>query len=311
MHGLRFETLILAIITSLFWAGCRSSTGELENLPSRDFVARRDATQASFGSSTKNAVRLSLSLDNTRIVLNQPIIATFEAINVSNESVKLSLGADYKENFSFQLTKPNLTRVALPRLSRDGVAAIGDILIKPGEKYSLRLILNEWANFDQPGPYTVDGKIIEKIDTNSEKSILGGSDFSLRFEVGPEDKEYLDSICKRLFESFENANSYSGAAEVALALTYVNDAVSIPYLKKALFSNRLTETLIINSLRERKDARSVEILIASIKERPGTEMAEYAISALRWIEFNSSDQQLKKRIRAANLGGEYPLPILD
>ena len=281
--------------------GISGVSSQISTLKTVDF-------QCPASSAIRNDIHFSLTQSDSKIVLHQPVIFTFLARNEGNETIKLNLGADFKENFSFQLIDPSLKRKQLPRLTPEGVAAIGEVFIRPNQTYSQQLLLNEWTAIEVPGSYILEGKISERITAGNGRNIQSPTSFIIKFNVDPYDKEHLKGFCRRLFNSFEKAESYSTAAEAALALTYVGDEMAIPFVTKALVSNRLTEAVIINSLRVRGGRQPIEILIIAAQEKPESEMASYAISSLRWIEFHTPDVKLKQRIRETKLVKEYLSP---
>lgn len=86
-------------------------------------------------------------------------------------------------------------------------------------------------------------------------------------------------------------------------MSYVKNTVAVPYLQKALTSNKMAESVIINSLGARGGKLSVEVLIFAMNERPNSELAVHASATLEWIGHQSSDLEVKRMVRGALRGG--------
>jgi hypothetical protein len=244
-------------------------------------------------------VQVLVFFADKRIVLNQPLAMNFVIKNGLDTNIKLDLGQNFKESFSFFLSMPDGRSLRLPRLQSEGISLKGEITIASNQTYSNELFLNEWLDIDKPGGYVLNGRLETPITTENGESVEYSSHFSVKFNVEKEDREYLKKIADKYFERFELASSFQDAANAALALSYLHSEVAAPYLRRVLMSDKMTESVVINSLRKRGGIVSAEVLIGVIKEKPNSEAAAQAIAALSWIKAQTADVKLKELISHA------------
>lgn len=293
-------TSMAASLSIAFWSGC---TFQSESAAIRGSNLKSDKSEMTEleknESVNQNDVYISFSAVDSRMVLHQPVIIDFKVKNELNQSVELDLGPNRKEGFIFTLVLPSGQEVKLPQLKRDGFSISGITLINPNEIYSQKLILNEWTDFASEGNYTLKARLANKVQAADGKSVHFKSAFISEFNIEGENSDRLRIVCEELIQQLFESNSYADAAQSALTLSYVKDPVSVPYLQKALASEKMVESVIINSLRESGGLESVEVLIDAMNKKPNSDLAVQAKSALNWIDTHTSDATVKATIREA------------
>ncbi|HEX8175801.1 MAG TPA: hypothetical protein VF543_11840 [Pyrinomonadaceae bacterium] len=237
------------------------------------------------GAAQAEGVKLSYSLAAERLTLHEPVILNFTARNDSGQARSLDLGADYKANFLFTVKGPDGKTIRLQRLRKGGVSLPGQVTLEPGQSYTQKLLLNEWFEFAEPGAYEIAARLAAtQSDGNGSDKASESPEFSARLEVAPLDRGRLSQSCAALLKQIKGASSYSEAAEAALALSYVNDAVAIPFLEKALSSGKLVEPIVISGL-ERIDGQEAErVLVAAAEAGQDEDVKEMAKAAVERLK---------------------------
>ncbi|MGB8473511.1 MAG: HEAT repeat domain-containing protein [Candidatus Acidiferrum sp.] len=255
------------------------------------------ATSQAFRGQTENPIAVVVSNDHPRITLHEPVILTLHITNNSSKTAKVDLGRDRKENLLFSITTPDGKELQLPQLRKSGFSRIGKFEIAPGESYSQHIVLNEWFDFKVAGTYHVVADLAKPVLLNGQ--IAGGqAAFQLPLQIGPRSAPTLARRCQDLLNFIESSNSYEHAAESALALSYVNDPVGVPFLEKALEANRLVEPIAISGLERIGNSEAVAALIPALKMTQNN-AAILARSALLRIEARTQDPSLKDQIQRA------------
>lgn len=294
-NNMSFFALSLVIIT--FLGGCKTFDGN-ESVSFSSKVQQSGESMSNFKKSQAiNEVKISYSLEETQVSLHQPIILNFTVQNDFTQPVNLNLGQDRKEGFLFILTLPDGKKIQLPQYSREGISRTGNLLLEPQQIYTQKILLNEWADFASVGKYKIDGRLADPIKTENGKIIKTDSNFSVALDVQPRNAEYLEKISASLLERIIQSDNYEESAENALTLSYMNDPVAVPYLQKALTSNKMVESIVINGLERIGNKTAVQVLIDTINEKPNSEIASLAMSSLDMIERKSSDLEIKERIK--------------
>jgi hypothetical protein len=241
-------------------------------------------------------IHIYLSLANSKVVLYEPIILNFVLQNDSNQNIKLDLGQNYKEGFIFTVVFPDGKVSQLPQLTRDGISTIGNVLVKPQQTYSQRILLNEWLDFDSTGSYKIEGRLAEPIKTEDGKILAINSNFNTTVNVQPENAERLKRVSAALVQSISESDNWKENSEAALTLGYVRHPIAVPFLQKVLSSDKMVESFAIKGLERIGNEEAVQVLITIIKEKSDSELALLSKSALQRIENRSSDSGIKQKI---------------
>lgn len=231
-----------------------------------------------------------------RLILHEPVMVNFAVHNGLSRLTKVNLGHNFKENFVITVKSPkgriiNATQVS-NRSPDGGAGLIGILSVRPGETYKQSLLLNEWSDFNMPGRYEVEVKLV---NPGQEVSVIGNK---MTFEIGPGDANKLTQVCDSLLENVVGATSYQRAADATRALSYVQDPVAVPYLERALRSGHLVEQIAIEGLERIGNTKAVQTLISAlgIHTRDTDILAR---SALGRIERKTQDPRLKQMIKRA------------
>ena len=227
-----------------------------------------------------------------QLTLHEPVILVFSVKNNSSQMISLDLGQDRKGGFSFSITRPDGSKLNLPRYLREGLAAPGSVTVGAGESYSEDILLNEWYDFSIAGNYVVEGRLSQPVVTALGAETDSG--FRETLTIGPRDEVALNKSCGALADQVEGSRSYESAAQATLALSYVRDPVAVPYLRRVLFSDKPVESIAIKGLEGIQDRASVNVLAEALDRK--LRDATLARAALVRMERSTTDLQLRQEI---------------
>jgi hypothetical protein len=242
-----------------------------------------------------SGVMISYSAPTRRLTLHEPVIITFRVINQTDLPINLDLGQDRKWGFQFAITKPDGVKLDFPALIHEGVAAPGDVLVQSGETFTQELLINEWYDFPLPGKYELQGRLNKLIAVNKGSRYETDPGFRAALEIGPSDELTLAKTCDTLTNQIEASNSYEQAADAARTLSYIEDPIAVPYLRRVLLSKKLVEPLAIKGLEQIANEAAVRVLIESLKV-VYADTAVLSRSALTRIRNQTHDPELRQEI---------------
>ena len=242
----------------------------------------------------------SFSLAN-QITLNEPVILYVTLENASADIVKVDLGANRVGAFRLAVTNPKGERLQLKPFSRptEGMVLVGPIELQAGQSYVGRILLNRWFDFSGLGDYFVEAQLENPSDSGHRRA-TGQRKFHARLRVVARDPEQLRATCEILGQEVISSTSVEEALDAAVALSYVNDSVAVPFLQQILESGKTVELSAIQGLRNVGNAEAVRVLIAATKlKRDGGEIAEMARSALLSLKAETSNPGIRQQIELA------------
>jgi hypothetical protein len=251
-------------------------------------------------------VRVSYSVDPSVLTMHEPVIVHFDVSNESAEPITVRLGRDWTENFSLVVQWPDGSQHKRPPLPRrEGAFAVGTVKLGPKERLRQQLLLNEWAEFPDPGTYEVDVRLVTAIEMSSGGKVVS-EPYHASFKVLPRDESRLKAACEKLAQKIESSNlNVRDMSDAASALAYVDDPVVVPYLERALRSGKYVEASVINGLARVGTEDAAQVLITMVRESaawpPNTDTsagirAMLARQALHTIAATTSNERLKQDI---------------
>jgi hypothetical protein len=245
----------------------------------------------------------SYSLASPSITVGEPVFLNVELRNESDSQITIDLGLNRKQNFSFHVVFPDGTTSDLSLPQKEEFAEAGRMSMQPWRQYTDTLVLNEWISIARTGIYRVTVTLSE--DEAHTRSTVPPYQFV--FEVLARDETKLRAVCERLSEQVRNSRSVREAQYAALALSFVNDSVAVPFLANALASGRSVEIQAIAGLERIGDIGAVQALAAAIPRTaappdPNTVSGTRTLlirSALQNIRDRTTDSRVRKAIQEA------------
>lgn len=230
--------------------------------------------------------------------LHEPIFVDLFIHNRLGEEIQFDLGHNRKGNLDFAITKPDGSILRAPRLSEEGTGRIGRIVLGPDESYDQRLVLNEWYDFAEPGEYKIAGSLPNPVRTRSGAAIEIRPSGTFSLQIQPRNPERLNQVCQALVKTAVESSDVSEAAEAALALSYVQDPIAVPYLEKGLEEREWVWLYAIPGLARIANKDAIEILF-SIMKGEDREAAALARFVLYELKDEIQDRRLSERIERA------------
>ena len=242
---------------------------------------------------TSDVVAVDMSIERSVLSLHEPVVLTLTIANGRPEPIQVDLGKDRKENFKIAITPPKGEKVYLPQLRKSGFGRTGNVTIPGGQSYLQNIVLNEWYNFAGAGVYGIDVELAKP--ATAAGNIVGGQSFRTTLEIGPRDEEALARRCEALASGVEASSSYERSAENALALSYVNDPVAVPYLARSLTANKLVEPIAIEGLERIATTGAVRALGPALNMSIN-HSSVLARSALARIQTRTADPEVREEV---------------
>jgi len=251
----------------------------------------------SAGSLDQSGVDIVFWLREMQMVLHQPIVVGMSVKNNLRQPLQLNLGPNRTDAFIFDLQFPDGRKIRLPRLSGEGLVHPGLIQVLPKQEYAQSLLLNQWTDFPIHGKYILTVLLANEIKTANGKRVNANRTFKIEFMILERNKEVIETISNNLVQRILNSDSRVEISRAARELSYIDDPVAIPYLQKAMIADERVALSIIDTFIEKGGKVSVDVLICILTAEPDSKWRSMAESALKIIEFKSSDVNLKQRIK--------------
>jgi hypothetical protein len=243
---------------------------------------------------TSDVVAIDMSVERSVLSLHEPVVLTLTITNGRRDPIQIDLGKDRKENFKIAITPPKGEKVYLPQLRKSGFGRTGNVTVSGGQSYLQKVVLNEWYSFAETGVYGIDVELGKP--AIAAGNIVGGQQsFRATLEIGPRDQEALARGCEALASGVEASGSYERSAENALALSYVNDPVAVPYLARSLMANKLVEPIAIEGLERIGTPEAVRALGPALNMSTN-HSSILAKSALARIQTRTADPEVRGEV---------------
>lgn len=240
-------------------------------------------------------VILNVSVESPHLTTHEPVILSLVMRNDGPTRVHVDFGRDRKEGVVIEILSPSGKREYPSWPRRSGFSRTGEFDVGIGETYTQRLILNEIYDFEASGLYDINVRASERLQRSVH---LSETSFHAEVEMEQRDQSILEKRCAGILAEVEDSTSYERAAESALALSFVNDPIAVPYLQKLLAANKLVEPIAINGLERIATLDAVKALSGELEssDKNGSGLAR---AALLRIGSSSSDALVKDEIRRA------------
>jgi len=242
---------------------------------------------------------ISYSTPTHQLTLHEPVIITFRVVNRTGLPINLDLGQDRKWGFLIAVTKPDGVKLDFPVIVHEGIAIPGDVSIKADETFAQDLLINEWYTFPLPGKYEIEVRLSKPINLNNGSGYETDSGFRAAVEIGSRDELTLARTCEALTNQIEASNSYEQASDAARTLSYIEDPVAVPYLRRTLLSGKLVQPIAINALEKIANEAAVRVLIECLKVESVGDDRKLAHYALVRIQKKTADESLRREIDRA------------
>jgi PBS lyase HEAT-like repeat len=245
----------------------------------------------------ENIVTTLFTLPVSHVTLHEPIFVDFLIYNELAETIQFDLGHNRKSNFVFTIIQPDGAVITLPRLSTEGIGRIGRLSLEPRNRYVQRLLLNEWHHFISLGNYQIQAQLLNSIQTQSGIPIHPKPSDPLSLHIHCRDPERLQQICQTLAHVAIQSNVVLEATEAALALSYIQDPIAIPFLEQELKQGKFVQSYAIYGLGRIANAEAIALLLSTARHGE-QEIASLARFVLYELKEKTQDSTLKDRIQA-------------
>lgn len=243
----------------------------------------------------QTAAPVSMNLEKATITQGEPVLIDVHVENHRWPVLDVDLGNNGKGNLLIAVKTPDgqETRKPEPSFRTGGGGFFGTVHLQPDEIYSEALVLNEWFRFDQIGTYDI--QIGLKTPAHAGGTVLPITTSTLRLQVTTKDPAQLTATCENLAGRVRNRQTAQDALAAALALSYVEDAVAVPYLEHVLTDSPGFEQFAVSGFVRIGDEGAVTALIRAL-HAPDDLRRSSARAALQSIAGTTSDATVRARI---------------
>jgi hypothetical protein len=172
-------------------------------------------------------------------------------------------------------------------------AGNGKIVVAPGGDYKEPLVMNRWFPFESQGKYSLTAKLTSDIETPDGS--FQAETQTAHLLITARDPTRLSKICTDLEQQEEMASTAEAAQFPALALSYVNDPIAVPYLARLLSAHTMAFDKAIPGLER---IGNDEVLLAALNENWG-DTAELAARSLGRMQDRIANPRLKETVKKA------------
>ncbi len=201
------------------------------------------AVQVAMSGDTPIDLGVSSTLAPAQITLHEPVIMAVQITSRATQQICIDMGWKFVAAFLIRVVTPDGKQIDLStQVHRQGILGRAPGVarcLNPNEKFTQRIILNEWYTFDVPGNYQITTTtglpvLIPGSDTTSEdRAKAEKREAQLNLKILPRDEVALKNRCEALMNRFQERSwitpeQYHAADE----LSYIGDPIAIPYLSK-------------------------------------------------------------------------------
>ncbi len=248
---------------------------------------------------TPKGVQVHFRLQERVLTLHEPVVALFEVHNGMTKPVVVTVGATVRQFFDLSLKIPSGEVLHKdPYEGQVDIVSYGDgtVTVEPGADYSEPLVLNRWFPFQSEGTYTLTSKLTSDIKT-ADGDFHAGSETG-QVLINPRDPARLNRLCEELEKQAEIAKTVDAAQFPTLALSYVNDAIAVPFLARVLSANTLAYSYAVKGLERIGTDEAAEVLLSALNENWG-DIPELATSSLARMQDRIANPGLKETVKKA------------
>jgi hypothetical protein len=207
-----------------------------------------------------NTLEVKFSAADSAPTLREPVYIDLTIRNHTGRALQVDLGHDTKANFEFSIGTPGGATVRPPRMLRGGIGRVGQVLVGSGQTYQQKILLNEWYQFQVPGNYVVEAKLVGNVGPLDGALVKSEWSAQIPLHILPHNPERLRSVCEELTEAAVRPDSSEVALKAALTLSQVIDPVAVPYLERVLKESHFAKIRAIEGLARIGNSEALRIL---------------------------------------------------
>ncbi len=226
------------------------------------FLGLSLAASAEAASGPSGDAAISLVPDSAGFSLKEPVTVRLMIRNNSNQAMAFDLGLNDEQNLAWTATRSGLAKTVPPESPVTGIGTIGRHRLQPGEEFSQPLVLNDWIDFDQPGDYQVELSLTTPIQFDDGQSVDRARARAV-LTILPFDSAALSRRCEALTQNSLSQNA-AVAHRAVRFLSFVDDPLAVPYLKRILDSSFFGKETALQALAGIGNAEAVDALIESL-----------------------------------------------
>ncbi|MGH7339807.1 MAG: hypothetical protein ACREKH_04885 [Candidatus Rokuibacteriota bacterium] len=230
-------------------------------------------------------VAISMDLNAETVTAGEPVWIRLHLFNGTGEAVEVGVDDEEPKELSVRVSESGGRRVGPPADYRVPMCGLWWVeIVKPGETFEGRVLLNRSFRLDEPGEYVVRARYPRPLRPGRDERLRRPAEFTLKLLVTPEDKGRLRTVAGELATTAcrEGAERRT-AMSAARTLATIDDPVARLYLTRLLgCSDLLVRLEGVAGLQREGSPRAIAILIAAA-EAADPDLVAIARGALEGI----------------------------
>lgn len=209
-------------------------------------------------------VQVAFELSERSVTAYEPVYVRFSIQNGLKEGIRFYFDRD--GYIVLSVTETDGAKVLASPVGRGGLVHVGTMSIPPNNSGTRSALLNELYQFKKPGDYRLKIKLRGSIRTESGKLIesLSQDSHELRLSVALRDPKRLAEVCETLVKAATGSSNYAQLREAAVALSYVEDPVALPYLGQLLAENNTVSEFAVPGLVRIGSSEALQVLTSHL-----------------------------------------------
>ena len=211
----------------------------------------------------QQSVQVDFALAAPSVTVNEPVYVRLSIHNGLGEEVRFVPAPLRDSYFDLSVTEPNGSTITPEPVVHGGFLHVGAISVAPKASYAKELLVSQRYQFRQPGAYKLKVWLSGSIHTSSGKPVESPSG-NLKLTVAPRDPKRLREICQALAKAAAGYSDYGPLREAAVALSFVEDPVAVPYLGQVLADHNLVSGIAVEGLVRIASPEALQVLASNL-----------------------------------------------
>lgn len=253
------------------------------------------------GGAHDGKVEISFQVKDSVVRTYQPVYVTLSILNRHEEEIEIDLGTNGKASIEFRIFDGSGSLVKAARLEPEKALSVpGDLVVREGERFTARYLLNEWHTFSSSGKYRIEGRILNPVEAEGPQPVTTELRGSMHLEVLPSDPAHLQELGNDLAQRAIQPSSFLEGQEAVFTLSQIKDPIVVPFLHKVVEKAPFRRDLAIQALGRigTRDAIEVLISLASDPNAGDRKLAAFTLWKLQ-IAIGEKDPELLKKVQEA------------
>lgn len=208
-------------------------------------------------------VEVNFDLPQSSVTANEPVYLRFSIQNGLKEKIGIDPATGLDSPIDLEVSEPDGSTLHLSPPLHGGLQHVPALIIPPNSRKEMSTMLNVLYQFKKPGDYMLKVRLSGSLRTESGM-LLDSPAQELRLIVGPRDPQRLEEICQKLAKAAAGYSDYEKLGEAAVALSYIDDPVAVPYLGQVVAYHNFVSRLALPGLVRIGSPEALQVLKSNL-----------------------------------------------